>query len=189
MEITWHGANALTIKGKNATVKIDPEKLEDAANDVIIGTSEIEDYRGSKVFDWPGEYEIKGVPIINIQVFTAPKDNEKAEKTIISRFEVDDVKFCHLGNLGHEIAADLSDKIGDIDVLIVPVEGNLQMKKIQTIIDEIEPRAILPVNYTGLAAFLKEMSAGEVETVKVYKLNSANQFAEDKREYIVLEKS
>lgn len=189
MEITWQGKNSLTIKGKSATVKIDPETLEGADENVLICTSEQEGKGDLKVFDWPGEYETKGVPIINMQVFTAPKDSEKAEKTIISRFEIDDVKFCHLGNLGHEIASDLSDKIGDVDVLIVPVEGNLTMKKIQTIIDEIEPRAILPVNYSSLAAFLKEMSAGDIEAQAVYKLSGPSQFSEDKREYIVLEKA
>lgn len=189
MDITWQGDGSITIKGKKTTVKINPKELKKDSEDVVIFSSEQADHKGLKIFDWPGEYEIKSVPIVNMRAWTKPKDDEKATDTLISRFEVDGISFCHLGDLGHEITSETTDKIGDVDILIVPVEGNLPIKKIQSIIEEVEPRAVLPVNYTSLAEFNKELSVEPIEAQKSYSLKTRGSLPDDKREYIILEKS
>lgn len=190
MEITWQGDTTVTVKGNKAKVVVNPAAAQMSADSVLIFTEEQEKVKdGVDIFDWPGEYETKGVAITCLQAWNKPKDDAKVEPTLIVKFEVDGVKFCHLGNLGHELTSDMIDKIGNVDVLIVPVDGNLGMKKLHNILEEMEPRAVMPIQYSNLDVFCKEMSITKPETAKSYSLKNISQFNEERREYIVLEQS
>lgn len=185
MEITWQGDTTVTVKGNKAKVVINAKDAQATADNVLIFTEE-QGKEGMDVFDWPGEYETRGVAITCLQAWTKPKDEEKAEPTLIAKFEIDGVKFCHLGNLGHDLSAEMIDKIGNVDVLIVPVDGNLGMKKLHDILEEMEPRAVMPIQYSNLDTFFKEMGTTKPEVAKSYTVKNISQFSEDKREYIVL---
>jgi L-ascorbate metabolism protein UlaG (beta-lactamase superfamily) len=69
--------------------------------------------------------------------------------------EADDLVFCHLGDLGHELTPDQLKAIGPVDVLMVPVGGvyTINGEQAKRVVDQIRPkRFILPMHY-GVPGF------------------------------------
>ena len=52
---------------------------------------------------------------------------------------LDEVVFCHLGDLGHELDTHQIEDIGSIDVLFVPAYSTLTPAKLTEVISAIEP--------------------------------------------------
>jgi L-ascorbate metabolism protein UlaG (beta-lactamase superfamily) len=88
--------------------------------------------------------------------------------------ELDDVRVCHLGDLGHALDADMLETIGKVDVLLVPVGGGktLEAAGAAEVVRQVEPRIVIPMHFalsavkTELAPverFLKEMGVTEAE--------------------------
>ncbi len=64
--------------------------------------------------------------------------------------EVDGLRFCHLGDLGHELSADQLRQIGKVDVLMIPVGGTYTIngEQAKAVVATIKPRLyIVPMHY------------------------------------------
>lgn len=153
----------------------------------------------TKVFDWPGEYEIKDIPIVGFRAWNKSRSKEgeenksdsgasPADKTIIFRFQVDGIKICHLGELGHTLTSDMLKEIGDVDVLMLKVgkNSNLEAKKAGEIIEGIEPRIIIPMGDENPTAALKGIWSDKVETMEKLVIKSRTDLPEDKTRCVVL---
>lgn len=133
----------------------------------------------------PGEYEIKnifiqGIPssVTEISSHLLPRPasrhsatgnkKEESENTIYT-IEAEDLKLCHLGDLDQkELTEEQVEKIGDIDVLMVPVGGisTISAKEALRIMAQVEPKVTIPMHYAlpklkvkldGLDKFLKPL--------------------------------
>lgn len=199
MEIIWHGNTCFTFKGKKTNVVINPEK--DAGQ--LKGEIVLSSLKGNpqkvdgaiKVFDWPGEYEMKEVSITAFQAWTKSKSNEdkegeKGDETILFYFVIDGIKCCHLGELGHIISSEMVNKIGDVDILIIKAgkNSNLDVKKAVEVVESIDPRAIIAMGENP-NELMKELGANNISAVDKFVIKSISDFPEDKRTYILLEKS
>ena len=197
MEIKWHGQTCFSIKGKNAQVVINPHKglksklkanVVMAADEENYDTKQIEGLKPMpeenpvppKVFDWPGEYEASGVSVIAIP---------HADGGLMFRFEIDDITFCHLGTMTDEPTEKQTEAIGDVDVLLVPSsKESLSGKKAHAVIEEIEPRIVIPM-IGPFDEFLKELGKHDIEQAESYKIVSRTGLPEDKTDYILLTSS
>lgn len=184
MEIVWHGNTCFTIKDKESALVINPSKENLKGNFVLSSLkNEIPTVEGSmKTFDWPGEYEIKGVPIIGFPAATGTDDD-----TIIFYFEVGKVKLCHLGELGEALTNEMVKEIDDVDVLMIKAgKGtNLSLKKAVEIIEAIDPRVIIPMGDNDPQELLKELGADQPENTDKFVLKSRSELPEDKRRYVL----
>jgi L-ascorbate metabolism protein UlaG (beta-lactamase superfamily) len=103
------------------------------------------------VIDGPGEYEISGVLITGVR--TAHDSHKGAERGFNTVFVIhlDDVAFCHLGDLGHELSQAQLEEIGNVDVLFVPVGGGETIGPVEAnnVIGQIEPRIVIPMHYAS----------------------------------------
>jgi L-ascorbate metabolism protein UlaG (beta-lactamase superfamily) len=69
--------------------------------------------------------------------------------------EADDLVFCHLGDLGHDLTDEQVKAIGPVDVLMVPVGGvyTLNGEGAKRVVEKIKPRLyVLPMHY-GVPGF------------------------------------
>lgn len=68
---------------------------------------------------------------------------------IIMCFEVDKIKICHLGALGHKLSDKQIKEIGEVDILMVPVGGvsTLPMDEAYEVCDQLNPKVIIPMHY------------------------------------------
>ena len=199
MEITWHNNSCFTIKNKDTALVINPDsKAGKLKGDFVLsslgGGQTIAVEGATRVFEWPGEYEMKDVPVVGFQAWTQPKSAEdehnKSEKTILFRFQVDGIKICHLGELGHTLTSDMLKEIGDVDVLMIKVgkSSNLEAKKASEIIEGIEPRIIIPMGDEDLEGALKGVWADKVEVMDKFVIKARAELPEDKTRCIVLNK-
>lgn len=120
------------------------------------------------IIDAPGEYEIKGIMIKGIKTFHDEKNGAERGSNIVFRIEVDGVAIGHLGDLGHILSDEELEQLGVIDILLVPVGGKytLETKKAIEVINQIEPRIVIPMHYKlpgaksdleGPEKFIKEL--------------------------------
>lgn len=114
----------------------------------------------------PGEYEVKEVFIKGLKV-----SSRGASVKTIYKITMEDIKLGYLGELSKkEMNPDVIGFLDDIDILFVPVggEGMLDAEDAVEIVNQIEPKIVIPMYYKipnlkrkagSLEAFLKEMGA------------------------------
>jgi L-ascorbate metabolism protein UlaG (beta-lactamase superfamily) len=99
-------------------------------------------WRGMKtapfLIDGPGEYEVKGIFVQGVE----------GEGGTIYRLEAEGLSLCHLAAPGKGLTPGQIEEIGEIDILMVPVGGEvLDPEKAVDIVSQLEPRMVLPMNY------------------------------------------
>ncbi len=68
----------------------------------------------------------------------------------IFRVEAGGVSYCHLGDNRPDIAPQALEQLGQIDVLMVPVDDSrhlLRFEEVAALIESIDPRVIIPMHY------------------------------------------
>ena len=163
IEIVSLGLSSFKISGKEISVVCDPYhddavglKFPKVEADVVTISHNHSDHnnqdgvRGQHIcFDAPGEYEIKGAEIVGIKSYHDEKEGKERGLNTVFVFEIDDLKLCHLGDLGHDLSSEQIEKIDGIDVLFIPVGGHVTIdaKKAARIVAEIGPKIVIPIHY------------------------------------------
>jgi len=122
----------------------------------------------------PGEYEVAGVSVIGVPTYHDAEQGAKHGRNTVYLIEIDDVRICHLGDLGHKLEDAEAEAVSSPDVLLVPVGGNTAMNAAQAaeVVRQLEPRYVVPMHYAipGLKLqlepidrFLKEMGVAASE--------------------------
>lgn len=193
MHIIWHGQSCFEIIashkiGEQVKIVIDPFSEEIGLNlpklepEILLITHSHYDHNNVKavgsspfLIEGPGEYEIKDVFIQGIPSYHDEKEGKERGQNTIYTIEAEEMRLCHLGDFGEtELTSEQLEKIGDVDILMVPVGGiyTLDVKGAAKVISQIEPRIVIPMHYYlpklkvkigGLDAFLKEMGQKSVE--------------------------
>lgn len=187
MDLTWLGHGCFRLRGRAATVVTDPyppslgPRLPKLEADVVTTSHEHENHSYTQavvkepyIVRGPGEYEVAGVTVMGLPTFHDASQGAEHGRNTVCVIEIDDVRVCHLGDLGHPLAADMLEAIGNIDVLLVPVGGGktLDAARAAEVVRQVEPRVVVPMHYalpalkTELAPverFLKEMGVTDAE--------------------------
>ena len=193
MQILWKGHACFSITaqfGKQEQVRlvIDPFDASLGLNvpsleaDIVLSTHDHYDHNNIKavrgdpfVVAGPGEYEIKGVTIRGIPSFHDEKQGAERGTNTIYLIEAEGMRLCHLGDFGQaELTPDQVSKIGNVDILFVPVGGvyTIGAKAAANIVHEVEPRIVVPMHYMvpklkvkleSVDAFLREIGAKNTE--------------------------
>lgn len=193
MTITWYGHSCFKIQtrdsGEEVVIYIDPFdksiglRPPFGRGDMVLSTHDHHDHnnvgtiKGNPfVVDGPGEYEIKGVNIFGVSAFHDSKEGKERGATTIYVLESEEMRICHLGDLGQrELTEEQLDKLDGVDVLMIPVGGTFTIsgEQAQKIISQIEPKIVIPMHYKipglnikidGVDKFLKVMGEGKLET-------------------------
>ena len=116
----------------------------------------------------PGEYEIAGIFITGIATFHDSTKGSERGKNTVYLIEMDDMRLCHLGDLGHPLTAEQAEEIDSVDVMLVPV-GGLSTIDAATAVETVrllQPRIVIPMHFqtevlrfqlTPVDRFLREM--------------------------------
>lgn len=163
MEITYLGHASFKLRGKNATVVCDPFapamvglKYPPVEAEIVTVSHQHQDHNQvdlvkgvKKIISGPGEYEVLGVSILGLASFHDDKKGELRGKNTIYVIEMDGLRICHLGDLGHDLSDEQVGQIGDIDILMIPVgaEFTIGPKEAVSVVSEIEPFFVIPMHY------------------------------------------
>ena len=183
MEITWLGHSCFRLRGRDAAVVTDPcakstgYTIGRPAADIVTvshdhpGHNNVAVVQGDpRVVEGPGEFEIAGVLIMGIRTYHDGEKGEKLGRNTAYVIEVDDVRICHLGDLGHIPTSDQVEELSGVDVLLTPVGGGNTIggAAAAETVSLLEPKLVIPMHYQTPAAkadlepldrFLKEIGA------------------------------
>jgi L-ascorbate metabolism protein UlaG (beta-lactamase superfamily) len=187
MDVTWLGQSCFRLRGKNAAVVTDPFppslglKLPRQEAEVVTISHDHENHSyaqavrdGAFEITGPGEYEVAGVSVIGFPTFHDAEKGAKRGTNTVYLIEIDDVRICHLGDLGHPLDDADAETVASVDVLLVPVGGRTAINAAQAaeVVRQLEPRYVVPMHYAtpgvkvdldGVERFLKEMAVTNVE--------------------------
>jgi len=181
MVIFPYGGLCFKLRGKRTSVLINPYKktaggrLMSRARAEIVTISSfrycsLERITGSPfVIQGPGEYEIKGVDIIGIPL----------GQTTAYLYEIDGFKICYLGDFVGELTEKQIEELGSVDILFL-----LANEKAVSIIDQLEPKVVIPMKAT--ARFFREI--GQKEAKPLTKLTMSSSSLPEEREVVWLKR-
>lgn len=219
MIISYIGHSCFKIKGKRGTIITDPYHeyigfaLPGLSADIITVSHDLEDHNNIKaisgttrrknpfIVDQPGEYEVAGLSVFGVATWQDASQGAERGGNIVYTCLVDDLRICHLGDLGHELTSEQLEEIGSADILLCPVGGVFTINPAQAvkIIRSLEPSIVIPMHYktpqhkeevfgelASLDDFIKEYGA-EVEPVE--KLEIEKSRLPEETELIVLKQT
>ncbi len=207
MEIIWHGYKCFTVKTKSGSIIVDPYSAESGLTlsskraDAIVFTEEENKENNPeavsdnpKIFNWPGEYEVAGIAL-NVRELPLSKSKEK-KNPILMTFEVDNIRIGYLTDLTMNITDEMIEEFGNIDIFIIPVDQkNNDYKQFNAIMEEIEPRIVIPIDYVTpgltlkideIGPFLKKIGIESAQTQDKFSANSKSNLPSEKTEFVVL---
>ena len=102
-----------------------------------------------KIISEIGTKEEKGILFEGIMTDHDPKNGTLRGKNTVFKITADGIKICHLGDLGEPYSPKLIEKIGKIDILLIPVGGNytIDAKQALAYIRAINPAIAIPMHY------------------------------------------
>ncbi len=216
MNIIWYGQSCfkITANGKNneaVEIVIDPFpeelglKVPKLSANIVLSTHDHADHNNVKAVSGtpffilgPGEYDTKGVFIQGISAFHDNSGGKEKGKNVIYTIESEDIRICHLGDLGQkELAKEQLEEIGNVDILMIPIGGNYTIdgKEALDIMAQIEPRIIIPMHYSlpkletkldGLDKFLKHLGIKSPEPLQKLSVKKKD-LSDDEAKIVVLQ--
>jgi len=147
------------------------------------------------VIDTPGEYAVKGINVIGIDSFHDDRGGTLRGHSTIFILEVEELKICHLGDLGSELTGKQLEEIDGVDILFIPIGGvyTIDGKKAAELVHKIEPALVIPMHYKipGTSGKLEDekkfcVEMGNCPKEKIAKLNVKKKDLEEKSPEVIL---
>jgi len=181
MKIQWLGHSSFLLEESTGTTIItDPHynSFPDISADAVTishlhkGHSNTAGVSGNPtILNRIGAFEIPGVHISS----ALSSHGEDRGKNLIFMFRIDGVDICHLGDIGERCNINLTEVIGEVDVLMVPVGGQytIDAEQAKEYVDKLMPDIVIPMHY-------RESQESELDSVNEF----LSYFDEDAIEYV-----
>lgn len=162
MIVRWFGHASFLIISKGRKILTDPYDssvgypLKFPQVDVITVSHDHFDHNFVKgvpgykeVIKGPGEKTYDDFKFLGIESFHDDAKGTKRGKITIFKMEIEGISIVHLGDLGTLLTKEQIKKIGKVDILMIPVGGvfTIGPKEADIIIEEIQPKIVLPMHY------------------------------------------
>ena len=163
MDLTWLGHACFRIRGREGIVLTDPPDPKSGhaipkteAHLVTMshdhpGHASLRSVGGEPVvLTGPGEYEVQEILVTGIPSFHDEKKGAERGRNTVFAIRLDDLVVCHLGDLGHALSATDLEKLGQVDVCLVPIGGadtNLSAAMAADVVHQLEPKVVVPMGY------------------------------------------
>jgi L-ascorbate metabolism protein UlaG (beta-lactamase superfamily) len=125
-----------------------------------------------EVIKSPGEHSAGGVKIKGIPAFHDEVKGAKRGANVVYIYEIDGLRVCHVGDLGHLLSKAQAEEIGKVDVLLIPVGGTftLDAEGAAAVVEQLAPKVTIPMHFKTPAVsmpidpvdkFLEKVGGGE----------------------------
>lgn len=189
MDMTWLGHACFRMRGREGVVLTDPPDPKSGhaiprteAGLVTMshdhpGHASLRSVAGEPVvLRGPGEYEVRDVLVTGVGTFHDDDKGAARGRNTIFTIRLDELLICHLGDLGHTLPAADLDRIGDVDIALVPISGpdtNLSAARAAEVIHQLEPKVVVPMSFdpddakkdTPFMRLLHELGVKDLEPV------------------------
>lgn len=102
-----------------------------------------------RVFDREGDFRVGDIGFFSFRCFHDDVGGRKRGTNLAFTFTIDGVRVCHLGDVGEPFSQTLAEKIGKIDVLLLPVGGvyTVDARAAKRYVDGLSPAVTVPMHY------------------------------------------
>ncbi len=157
MDITYLGGSGFQLRGRDASLFVDPSTSPDRranARAVLMsgyGTEPAVDVGDARVISRPGEYEVSGILIRAIRTSRAASDDASNLGGMAYAVSIDGVVICHLGHLSRVLSTGEVSELGETDVVLLPVGGEetLAPNLAAQVATQLGPKIIIPMLWQG----------------------------------------
>ncbi len=163
MDLTWLGHACFRARGREGVVLTDPPDPSSGhaiprteAHLVTMshahpGHSSLRSVAGEPVvLSGPGEYEVQEILVTGTRTFHDEQNGALRGANTVFAIRLDDMVVCHMGDLGHVLVAGDLERIGEVDVCLLPIGGpdtNLSAAMAAEIVHQLEPKVVVPMGY------------------------------------------
>ena len=104
-----------------------------------------------KTTEWvPADFTFKDVHVRSVGTYHDTVEGMQRGKNTVFIVEVDGLRIVHLGDLGHVLSPKDVQKIGPVDVLLVPIGGvyTINGSEAKKVVEQLKPKQfIVPMHY------------------------------------------
>lgn len=195
-DIEYKGANTVVISTKKAVLVTDPKlsvvglkdlNVKEAVEIATEARFAVNGQDARLLIEGPGEYGVADFDIFGIAAQRHLDAEGQELLGTIYRIEFGEVRIGLLGNVYEKLSDDQLERLGVLDILIIPVGGNgytLDATGAANLVQTIGPKVVIPVHYAdsalayevpqdSLDVFVKELGA-PIETVSKYKVKGVS---------------
>lgn len=161
-EFRWLGHNCFRIRAREASVLTDPVDRSTgyaAAKQTVDVVTISHEHQGHtnlglikseyQVVRGPGEYEMHDIFITGIRTYHDAEKGKIRGHNTVYLLEVEGMRICHLGDLGHPLTEEHTEALSNVDVLLVPAGGGdvLSPAVAAEVVATLEPKLVIPMQY------------------------------------------
>ena len=165
MKIKWLGHACFLISSKNGTrIITDPYTVGEGINyspiretaDIVVVSHDHGDHSnvsgiGGKpeIIKGSGTKTAKGIQFKGIATYHDEAQGRQRGTNTVFCFAVDEIKLCHLGDLGHLLTSSQVSEIGSVDVLLIPVGGfyTIDASAATQVCNQLKPKVVIPMHF------------------------------------------
>ena len=193
MELTWYGRTCVRLKGRDAVVVNDPFPSivgptgRGITADIVtfshaddnplpkakgiqtrdLGVQLPTSLEEAFVLEGPGEYEVKHILVGGVRTYRDNTKGAERGRNVAYVVEVDGVHIAHLGDIAHTLTEEKIGEMGPVDVVCVPIGGQLNATKAAELVSQLDPKIVVPMPVCeegeacdeAMAKFLHELGA------------------------------
>lgn len=164
VKIKWFGQSSFYIEAPGISVVTDPydsyvgfSMPKNLRADVVTVSHQHPDHNAtdkvggvSKVFDTLGEHKFKKHIFTGVPTFHDDLKGAMRGENIAFCFDLDGLKFVHLGDLGHILSDEQVEKLKGADILFIPVGGHFTINAAGAVyvINQLKPKVVVPMHYS-----------------------------------------
>ena len=165
MKVKWLGHSCFLItSGDGVKIITDPYAVGGGINyspiketaDVVVVSHGHDDH--SNVSAVQGKPEVvkgnekktaRGIEFKGIATYHDASQGKRVGLNTVFCFTIDDIKLCHLGDLGHVLSPEQVNEIGAVDILFVPVGGfyTIDASVASQVCDQLKPKIVIPMHF------------------------------------------
>lgn len=163
MKIKWLGHSCFLITSKGGVrILTDPfdeqvgYELPAVEADIVTSSHDHFDHnhfgvvKGNfKRIDKPGKHSEQGVEIYGVKTCHDESGGSKRGQNIIFKYNIDGLRLCHCGDLGHVLSPEQVKEIGEVDVLLIPVGGTFTVDAAGAfeVVKQLKPAVTIPMHF------------------------------------------
>ena len=168
MKIKWLGHSAFLLTSDSG-IKVLTDPYESGSYDGAVGygpirekadivtaSHEHEDHfclaglpEGYECVQQPGRHRVAGLAITGVKTYHDTSKGKERGANVVFVFDIDGMRLCHLGDLGHPLTDEQVEAIGKVDVLLIPVGGffTIEPGEAVEVIDTLSPAITIPMHF------------------------------------------
>lgn len=157
MKITWCGHSCFLVETEKGSVVFDPYSpgsvpgvsLPALTADAVVCSHGHGDHSYAEGVKLSGKSPT--FDMVQLRTFHDDKRGTLRGENTVTLIEAENIRLVHMGDIGHMLSPEQIEKLGRVDVLLVPVGGfyTVDAKTARKIADALNAKIVIPMHYRG----------------------------------------